>query len=212
MGWNYNLPTKELQDAFFNEGDEVRRKATILMEGDEIDSDILRDAGLSPIPAGYFSQEGGINNPNGGTRYGLDLAYSRKFFLTPEEVSEFSAGFQLSPLNHKVMRYAEVLLILAEAVAMGASGNGQAAFDQVRTRVGLDSKLLTLDAIKLERRLELATEWNRFHDLVRWGDAAREIDNFRAGRDELLPIPFNEIQLTGQDASGNDILTQNPGY
>lgn len=212
LGWNYNLPTKELQDAFFNEGDEIRRKATILMEGDDIDSDILRDAGLSPIPSGFYSQEGGINDPNGGTRYGLDLAYSKKFFLTPEEVNDRSAGFQLSPLNHKVMRYAEVLLILAESVAMGASGNGQAAFDQVRTRVGLAPKSLTLANIKLERRLELATEWNRFHDLVRWGDAATEIDNFKVGRDELLPIPFNEIQLTGRDASGQDILSQNPGY
>lgn len=212
LGWNYNLPTKELQNAFKNEGDEVRRKATILMEGDEIDSDILRDAGFSPIPNGFYSQEGGINDPNGGTRYGLDLAYSKKFFLTPEEVSEMSAGFQLSPLNHKVMRYAEVLLMLAEAVTMGASGNGQDAFDQVRARVGLDSKPLTLANLKLERRLELATEWNRFHDLIRWGDAASEIDNFQTGRDELLPIPFNEIQLTGQDASGQAILTQNPGY
>jgi len=212
LGWNYNLPTKELQDAFFNEGDEVRRKATILMEGDEIDSDILKSAGLSPVPNGFYSQEGGINDPNGGTRYGLELAYSKKFFLTPEEVSEMSAGFQLSPLNHKVMRYSEVLLILAEATLMGASGDGQGAFDQVRQRVGLSSKPLTLAALKLERRLELATEWNRFHDLVRWGDAGKEIDGFVVGRDELLPIPFGEIQLTGKDISGQDILTQNPGY
>ena len=212
LGWNYNLPTKELQDAFANEGDEVRRKATILMEGDEIDSEILRNAGLSPIPDDFYSREGGINDPNGGTRYGLDLAYSRKYFLTPEEVNDFSAGFQLSPLNQKVMRYSEVLLILAEAVLMGASGDGQGAFDQVRARVGLPTKALTLDNLKLERRLELATEWNRFHDLVRWGDAASEIENFQIGRDELLPIPFTEIQLTGQDANGADILTQNPGY
>ena len=212
LGWNYNLPTAELQEAFAKEGDEIRRKATILIEGDEIDSEILRDAGLSPIPPGYFSEEGGINDPDGGTRYGLNLAYSRKYFLTPEEVNDKSAGFQLSPLNHKVMRYAEVLLILAEAVAMGATGNGQEAFDQVRRRVQLPTKPLTLEAIKQERRLELATEWNRFHDLVRWGDAAREIANFVVGRDELLPIPFNEIQLTGLDADGVPILTQNPGY
>ena len=212
LGWNYNLTTKELLNAFANEGDEIRRKATILLEGDEIDSDILKNAGLSPIPNDFYSREGGINDPDGGTRYGLDLAYSRKYFLTPEEVSEFSVGFQLSPLNHKVMRYAEVLLILAEAVTMGASGDGQGAFDQVRMRVGLGTKPLTLENLKLERRLELATEWNRFHDLVRWGDAAAEIDNFQVGRDELLPIPFTEIQLTGVRSDGVDILTQNPGY
>ena len=213
LGWNYNLPTPELQAAFANEGDEIRRKATILMEGDEIDSDVLRAEGLSPIPNGFYENEGGINDPNSGDlRYGNGLAYSKKYFLTPEEVTEQTAGFQLSPLNHKVMRYAEVLLILAEAVANGASGDGQAAFDAVRARVNLPSKPLTLDAIKLERRLELATEWNRFHDLVRWGDAKDELDNFTTGRDELLPIPFNEIVLTGKDDTGSDILTQNPGY
>ena len=60
--------------------------------------------------------------------------------------------------------------------------------------------------------MELASEWNRFHDLVRWGDAAAEIDNFVAGRDELLPIPLDEILVTGMDDSGEMILAQNPGY
>ena len=213
LGWNYNLITPELRDAFFAEGDEIRRKATILMEGDEIDSDILRDNDLSPIPDGFFSQEGGINNTDSGNlRYGDDFSYSRKYFLTPEEVQDEAVGFQLSPLNHKVMRYAEVLLILAEAVANGASGDGQSAFDQVRARVNLAPKPLSLEAIKLERRLELATEWNRFHDLVRWGDAEKELEGYTTGRDELLPIPFNEIVLTGKDLNGNDVLIQNPGY
>ena len=213
QGWNYNLITPELRDAFLDEGDVVRREASILMEGDFIDSEILINADLSPVPAGFYAQTGGINDPESGDlRYGDDFNYSRKFFLTPEEVNDMSAGFQLSPLNHKVIRYAEVLLILAEATLNGASGDGQAAFDQVRERVGLPTKPLTMEALKLERRLELATEWNRFHDLVRWGDAEAELENFTVGRDELLPIPFNEIQLTGTDDSGRDILTQNPGY
>ena len=213
QGWNYNLITPELRDAFLDEEDDIRRKATVLMEGDEIDSDILRDAGLSPIPEGFYSQEGGINNSESGNlRYGDDFNYSFKYFLTPEVVNDHTAGFQLSPLNHKVMRYSEVLLILAEAVANGASGNGQAALDAVRARVNLDPKPLSIEAVKLERRLELATEWNRFHDLVRWGDADKEIDGFTPGRDEVLPIPFKEIQLAGVDENGDPILVQNPGY
>ena len=212
LGWNYNLPTPELQQAYADEGDLVRRKATILMEGDEIDSDILRDAGLSPIPIGFTANPAGINDPNGGTQYGLGYAYTKKYILTPEEINNTSSNVQHSPLNQKIMRYAEVLLIHAEAVVNGASGDGQGAFDRVRERVGLPTKPLTMDNLKLERRLELATEWNRFHDLVRWGDAREEIENFTPNRDELLPIPFVEIQLTGKDESGQDILTQNPGY
>lgn len=210
-GWNYNLTTPELLAAYNSEGDMERRDATILLEGDEFDSQIMADAGFSPIPAGFL--ETTANTPeSGGQRYGDDFAYSQKYFLTPEEVNDLTAGFVLSSLNHKVLRYAEVLLILAEATVMGASGNGQAVFDQVRARAGLDAKPLTLEALKLERRLELATEWNRFHDLVRWGDAVSEIEGFTAGRDELLPIPISEIIISGKDGSGQDILTQNDGY
>ncbi|WNJ16169.1 RagB/SusD family nutrient uptake outer membrane protein [Pontibacter sp. G13] len=115
-----------------------------------------------------------------------------------------------SPLNEKVLRYADVLLMHAEAAAMGAGGDGQSSLDEVRARAGLESVALTMDHVKMERRKELATEgWDRFTDLVRWGDAADALafKNFQVGRDELLPIPQEEIDLVGAD-----ILTQNPGY
>jgi hypothetical protein len=73
----------------------------------------------------------------------------------------------------------------------------------------------------MERRLELAMEYERFFDLVRWGDAAtvlnkyfaEEIDNcaiyrdahFTANKDEYLPIPFEAMA----DSKGN--YTQNIG-
>lgn len=212
-GWSYHLTTPELLSAFQNEGDQIRRAATIIMDGDVFESETLTDAGLNPIPDGFLAKSPANNPDSGGQLYGDDFAYSRKYFLTPEEIDTHApGGLFLSPLNHKVMRYSEVLLILAEAVAMGASGNGQAAFDEVRARVDLDSKPLSQDAIKLERRLELATEWNRFHDLVRWGDADSELEGFKVGRDELLPIPLKEIRVAGTDGSGENILIQNPGY
>jgi len=220
-GWNYNLPTPDLVEAFVQEGDVIRRQASILLEGDIIGSDMLAENGQDPFPIGFTEMEAGINAVT-GTVYGRGseanivghLGYARKFIMTPEDILATSSNIQHSPKNEKIMRYAELLLILAEAEAMGANtgGRGQMAFDMVRNRVGLDSKPLTLDAIKLERRLELATEWNRFHDLVRWGDAANHIRNFTSGRDELLPIPLEEILLTGTDESGQFILTQNPGY
>jgi hypothetical protein len=79
-----------------------------------------------------------------------------------------------------------------------------------------------LAALKLERRLELALEGHRFFDLVRWGDAATYMNNyfsteklkrsylntanFVAGKNEYLPIPQQEIDLS------KGTLTQNPGY
>jgi hypothetical protein len=61
-------------------------------------------------------------------------------------------------------------------------------------------------AIKTERRLELAGEGHRFFDLVRWGDAAQKLADrgFVAGKNEIFPIPFRELQGTK--------LVQNPNY
>ena len=210
-GWSYNLTTPELLAAFNAEGDVERRDATIMQEGHVFDSPALTAAGKNPIPDGWFDEW--INSPeSGGLRYGDDFAYTLKYFLTPEELAASSPGLQESTLNHKVLRYADVLLILAEATANGATGNGQDAFDQVRERAGLSPKTLTLENLKKERRLELATEYNRFHDLVRWGDAEQFLDGFVVGRDEYLPVPINDILLTGLDSHGEYILSQNPGY
>ncbi len=79
-------------------------------------------------------------------------------------------------------------------------------------------------AVRFERKLELGMEGHRFYDLVRWGIAKEEIDfylaldgvllqaalggaSFTAGRDELLPIPQNQVDLMGSDK-----LRQNPGF
>lgn len=220
FGWVYNLITPELLQAFNDAGDMERRDATIMQEGHEFDSPLLAAQTIlinsipkpaNPIPKGWFDIT--LNSAaSNGQQFGDDFYYSLKYFLTPEEVDMYCPDFRFSSLNHKVLRYAEILLILAEAVVNGASGEGQGSLDAVRARVGLESVPLNLEAIKLERRLELATEWNRFHDLVRWGDAAEEIEGFTAGRDELLPIPVDEIILVGTLPNGEFILEQNSGY
>ncbi len=81
-------------------------------------------------------------------------------------------------------------------------------------------------AVRFERRLELAMEGHRFFDLVRWGIAAEYINNylsvektrighlqsaqFVAGKNEYLPLPQVEIDLSAKD--GVPLLKQNPGY
>jgi len=141
---------------------------------------------------------------------------SMRKYLIPQAVAPALPTISQTDLNEKVIRYAEVLLMHAEAslFAAGATSlSGQQAFDIVRNRAyggSAPSATLTLENLKLERRKELATEgWNRFSDLVRWGDAATVLafKNFQVGRDELLPIPKSEIDIVG-----SDILPQNPGY
>ncbi|MNH41538.1 SusD family protein [compost metagenome] len=65
-------------------------------------------------------------------------------------------------------------------------------------------------AIRQERRVELGMEHDRFFDLVRWGIAASTLQaagkNFNNNRDNLLPIPQTQIDIS------KGVLTQNPGY
>jgi len=139
---------------------------------------------------------------------------SMRKYLIPQNVAPDLPTVSQTDLNEKVIRYAEVLLMHAEAslfASVQGGISGQDAFNFVRDRAyggAAPAEALTLESLKLERRKELATEgWNRFSDLVRWGDAPSNLSfkNYSSGRDELLPIPLSEIEA-------NPLLTQNPGY
>jgi len=159
--------------------------------------------------------------------------------LAEDLVGSFPYFF--SKKNVIYMRYAEVLLNYAEAVAKGGAAgtmSGLEAFNLVRRRAGLeDAPALDMDnaqyGIKAERRVELYCEGHRFIDLVRWGDAARELadcgkqmvtlnsvaddgnyeivksntggNGFKSGKNELFPIPTSDI-------NNNPNLQQNPGW
>lgn len=80
-----------------------------------------------------------------------------------------------SPLNHRILRYADVLLMYAEACnELNDDTHAQAALNRVRNRAGLASVSVTGNelrhAIRNERRLELAFEQNRLYDIRRWKD------------------------------------------
>lgn len=107
--------------------------------------------------------------------------------------------------NSYVIRLADSYLMEAEALG-GTGARAQALLDAVRARVGLASTPVSLAVIKTERRLELAGEGHRFFDLVRWGDATAALASrgFKAGKNEVFPIPYKELQ--------NTLIVQNPGY
>lgn len=145
----------------------------------------------------------------------ISKASMRKYHI-PVSVQENTLNFADSPLNEKMLRYADILLIHAEASLMGGGGDGAGSFQQVVERAygagNSAAPSYSLQGVKDERRRELATEgWDRYTDLVRWGDARAALEAvgkvFVEGRDELLPIPQSE-----RDQVGPDILTQNPGY
>lgn len=131
-------------------------------------------------------------------------------------------------VNWRYIRYADVLLMYAEAVVSGGkqgSVSAVDAFNRVRERANMPSVGgLTLDVIKNERALEFALEGHRFYDLLRWGDLAErfhelertdpnfkqfisdtDYEGFTANKHEWLPIPISEIE-------SNPKAKQNPGY
>lgn len=132
-------------------------------------------------------------------------------------------------INLRVMRYAEVLLLAAEAHVMSGGSKATDYVNAIRTRAHLAPlSSVTMDDVKAEKRLELCMECTRFQDLVRWGDAekylgergknvpafsstgleASAFTNATYGfkdKHKLLPIPRKEMEL-------NLNMEQNPGW
>ena len=134
--------------------------------------------------------------------------------LTKGGAGDDIQNFVGSSINMKVLRYADVLLMYAEALnQQGAvfSPEAVAAVNEVRARVKLPAITATtgpqlFQSIISERRFELAFEQIRRKDIVRWGIAGAVLGTkFVTGTHELLPIPQAELDL-------NNKLKQNPGY
>ena len=145
--------------------------------------------------------------------------FNKKAYTEPELRKKYTKdGFWV---NIRIIRYPAVLLMAAEAAnEKGIPGEAIDYLEQVRAHArGTDSSILpkvtstdqsTLrDAIRHERRVELALEPDRFYDLVRWGIAKEVLQaagkNYQ-DKNALLPLPQEEIDKS------NGVLKQNPDY
>jgi hypothetical protein len=208
-GWGFCTPSSHL-DNFM--GNDPRRIHTIIRQGDNVDAD---HTSYDTSPSENMT--GRIN---------------RKYYLSIENRAENDAH-KRSGLNHILIRYADLLLLHAEAAYKnGDEASARISLNKVRTRVALGNVSATgeqlLDAIYKERRLELAMEGHRYYDLKRSDrlDSAMaafldynentSTDTYDAGNDEgkffnpslhiIFPIPQSEIDLS------NGVITQNEGY
>ena len=187
-GNSYNLPTQALNDAFSSI--DPRRGATIL----DIEAFIAAQPDASSIT---YAQGAG-----GHTGY-----YNNKYIKRQGEIG-LPDNDLTSPVNYRVMRYADVLLMAAEAhYQTGNSSKAQQLVNQVRVRAGVPGLAVnSINVIYKERRFELSGEGLRFFDLVRTGQAADFIQGFIPGKHEVFPIPQVEIDLAGGS------WPQNSGY
>lgn len=190
-GFSFNVPTKEAYDSF-EVGD--RRLNTSIL-------DIVAWSAANNTVYGRGNEHTGYFNQKYLPRTRRDLA-AGDLNLT-------------NPNNYRAIRYADVLLMAAEAYSRGGIDDNKARLylNQVRRRAFGDtnhditaSGAALTDFVLAERRVELLGEGHRFFDLVRTGKAAGKIPGFTAGKNELFPLPIEEIQFS----NGN--WQQNPGY
>ncbi|RFZ90458.1 RagB/SusD family nutrient uptake outer membrane protein [Mucilaginibacter conchicola] len=155
-GWGYYQPTKELYDAF--EAGDKRREVTILKPGDK---------------HMFFGAERTYSSVNSLSGYQFNKYMEPFTYANPVGTSVSPNGdHPTTNLNVPLMRFAEVLLIKAEAALM-QNKNADDPINKVRRRAGLlGITNATMAELKKQRRCELAGEWaDRHRDLVRWGDA-----------------------------------------
>lgn len=127
-----------------------------------------------------------VSGNGGGKKYFNGKAYFPVKDMTPGRVDYYGANN-----NVRMLRYAEVLLMNAEAkIRKGQSGDDQ--INDVRHRAGLTPLTgASLQQLLDERHAEFICEWwgERFNDLLRTGQAATVLPGFVTGKSEYLPIP-----------------------
>lgn len=209
-GWGFLIPQAGIFQAYVDAGDLVRRKAALMNEEE-------------------LAALGGSMRQNGTLQYGSSGYIRLKYapWMSETQGSDYTTHFGT---NIRITRYADVLLMAAEAYNRSTTPNDAKALgyiNAVRNRVGLSPLTSTGDAlfvdIKKERRLEFSFEFIRYQDLVRWGDAAAVLANqgkslpkgdgtfysfpdagFKA-KNVLLPIPESEMNV-------NKNIKQNTGW
>jgi hypothetical protein len=205
LGWGWNSPSEQLANAY--EPNDPRRARTILFTSTSTTPGLTIYGETTPV---------GLPNAR----------YNNKVYTNPSLRTSIGNRFGYW-MNVRLLRYADVVLMYAEAAnEVGGAANttaALAALNAVRARarqgapagtlpdITTTDQALLREAIRKERRIELAMEHDRFFDLVRWGIAQDVLQaagktNFINSRDVLLPIPQTQIDLSAGK------LTQNPGY
>jgi hypothetical protein len=190
-GWGFNTPSSVLIAAF--EPGDPRKEATILFPGET-------------TPQGDHIKTDVVN-----------IGYNQKSYVP---FGMFVSGNQGSQQNFRVLRFADILLMNAEAAnELNNPSLALTSLNKVRARargtvtgilpdVTTTDKALLRTAIQKERQVELALESDRLFDVIRQGRGAEVfgVKGWKANKNEVWPIPQTEIDLSG------GLLTQNPGY
>ncbi|WNJ19294.1 RagB/SusD family nutrient uptake outer membrane protein [Pontibacter sp. G13] len=210
-GWGFNKPTQNLYDEY--ESQDPRRDATIL---NPTDTEIENPEQEIYLGSRYLNRKSGFYDENDQA---IDLGHPSR-----------------GPLNVKLIRYADVLLMYAEAcVETGNLSSAKEALEEVRMRARhgdnsilpefpgyrgyADTQEDLKAAIRHERRVELAMEGHRWFDLCRWGIAKEVMDAYKTSESaeaqshmsEFIAGKHELLPIPTQEIDLNP-MEQNPGY
>ena len=219
------------------------------MKSDNADPRLFLTVGMPGLPymfnRNYMMDQTSIWSRSNGL-YGYYVTLKQN--VDPALIGSYliKGSYWASSMNRIVFRYADVLLERAEAYAqLGQTDLAVQLINRIRTRAAGSTQMIgsyqnqygvkiyitnyrgsysqeqVIRMVKMERRLELGMESERFFDLVRWGEAATVLNkyfaeeandcaiyssaHFTADKDEYLPIPYSQL------AASNGHYTQNAG-
>lgn len=199
-GWGFWEPTLEYIQFMLDRGEKTRLQTSVLFTPDGI-SELQDKYGELPnwvsneTPSGDIIEDG----PRGNF-------FSGKHYLPSTQLTPGRTNYGTNK-NMQIIRYAEILLIHAEALVQGASSSAisaDQAVNLVRDRAGLSSLSgVTHEQVMEEKYAELAMEWGiRFYDMVRLGNYQElnyHNDEPAFTEDKLyLPYPLKQVDLLPQ--------------
>jgi tetratricopeptide (TPR) repeat protein len=199
-GWGFNRPSLDLRNSF--EPGDPRLDATIIDLGETLDGILILGDGTTPDQV--------LEN---GNVVEVECYNQKVWYPGNNTITQWGH-------NRRLIRYADVLLMAAEALNENDNPDDALLYlNEVRRRarqgnesilpdITVTEKSALRNIVLEERRHELALEGHRFWDLVRTGRAATVLGplGFVAGKHELLPIPQNEIDIS------QGTLEQNPNW
>jgi hypothetical protein len=203
-GWGFYEPSMKYIKFMLDRGETTRLQTSVIFTNRGI-NEIKKDPKYAVLPAwvSNASPSGDIFND-----YNRAMFASGKHYLPSEQLTPGRSDYGTNK-NFTVIRYAEILLMHAEALTQGATGTGTTdqAVNAVRSRAGLSPLSgVTLQQVLDEKYAELAMEWGtRFYDMVRYGKYDELSYDGRTFTDSKIFLPYPQAQ-----ADLLPSLSQNP--